>query len=119
MSERAQDMFMRRCLHQFHLKTKKLKPSSRARGRWSSEDWARNADYACIVDKLLTKAETLSTTTAEVVSKVMEAFCAGRLHNISGLCTASSMLLVVGSYLRKPILWNIAGASPIKHIVST
>lgn len=65
---------MGRCLNNFNSKARKLKPSSRAKARWNADEWTRQADYACIVDRVLSFAELERSPPKEQIEKATKSF---------------------------------------------
>ncbi|CAK9048134.1 Uncharacterized protein SCF082_LOCUS26856 [Durusdinium trenchii] len=60
VTETSQEMFLALVFHQFHLKTRKVRPNQRPRCRLSAQDWDAYINFACIYAHVLKEASLLA-----------------------------------------------------------
>ena len=77
MTAASQSLFMQRVVKTFAHRTRKLRPVSRARARWTVEEWHMNACIACIFQKLIDEARLESPEPDKAVENLRNAFFAG------------------------------------------
>lgn len=78
VSDSAQCLFMQRVVASFQVRGKKMK--SKAKARWTAEEWDRNMDYACLVEKLCDHARRTTSADDTAVQALRDAFIAGCSH---------------------------------------
>ena len=74
VTEQSQVMHFRLTIACFTDAGRRLRPSSRARVRWSPAQFDSNCDFACMYSAVLDEAKTLSTWGPEKEQALMKAF---------------------------------------------
>ncbi len=74
VSAGSQVLHLKLVAHQFIEQTRRVRPSSRARMRLSSEHFDTLCDYACIFSAVLEEAKTLASFTPEKEQLILKSF---------------------------------------------